>query len=453
MNQQLLDFIKRQMASGRSREDISQVLVSKGGWTEAEVKDAFTSLAAPVSTIAAQSISTPPPPTPPPPTPAPSGVGTSTSSPTNVGAAPWHGVQTPGVYKESRPPKGLRTSTTVSLVALFLILAGGAAWAFFVYFPNLIKPKPEEAVARSLQALITAPTIRINGTLQALGDFESKTAIASSTTSTTTIKTKVSSTTPDVVKGMYDLKLGFVSNVDRRTEGEPKITLSLSPDVSVKIPPFAFDLSAVLDTRSINRTIYIQLRSMTDLLFPIDFARLKGVWIRLEPSDYTQYGSLPNSEQAVLWEKISTSDAFVITQELPLVKEGGERYRHYAFRIDYSKLQTLIAELNRIPGAATTTASLATLPGPTGEIWLSSSDYFPHKLTLTYKLDGAKTDIASSGETQLSGTVTLEALFSRTIEEGGLNAPADATSLSDIMTLLESPKQASSTASGTPAVR
>jgi hypothetical protein len=232
-------------------------------------------------------------------------------------------------------------------------------WGFFVYFPNLIKPKPEEAIARSFQALITAPMIHVEGNLHALGTFESinrETQASSTATSTRAIK------------GDYDLKLGFVSTIDRHVPSDPKVTLSLSPDISVKIPPLAFDLSAVVDTRSINRVLYVQLRSMSDLLFPLDLARLKGVWIRLEPNEYTQLTSLSEDQQSTLWKKINESGAFNITQELPIVKESGVRYRHYAFTIDRSKLVALITELNNIPGVATNTASLALLPSPTGEV-------------------------------------------------------------------------------------
>lgn len=448
MNQQLLDFIKRQIEGGKSREEITRILISQGGWTETEVKDAFASFAAPVSTVAAQSL--PSSPTPALSTSAPSGVGTPTSSPMNVGAVT--PPPTMGVYKQSRPPRGLRVTTTIALVVLFLLLAAGAAWAFFIYFPDLIKPKPEEALAKSLQALVAAPTIHIDGSLNAVGTFESENQITRATSTATSTLAKFSSTTPEILKGDYVIKLGFESTVDRRTAGSPKVTLSLSPDVSVKIPPLTFDLSAVLDTRSIDRTIYVQLRSMTDLLFPIDLSRLKGVWIRLEPSDYTQYTTLPDNQQAEILKKVSDSGVLTVTQEFPTVKEGGVRYRHYAFTLDHAKLASLLAQLNSIPGAATTTASLSKLESPTGEIWISASDYFPHKLTLTYKLDGAQADL-SSGNTKLSGTVTFEANLSRAIEEGATVAPNDARSFSDIMGLLESAPQASSTASGTPAVR
>ena len=340
--------------------------------------------------------------------------------------------------------KKLRTSTTVALVTLFLFLAGGAAWGFFVYFPNLIKPKPEEAIARSLQALIVAPTMYSEGTLRATGTFENKSIHTSSSTA---------STTPDVLEGTYDVKIAFVSTMDRRSAGNPHITLSLSPDVSVKIPPFSFDLSAVLDTRAIDRTIYVQLRSMTDLLFPIDLARLKGVWIRLDPNDYQAYDSFPNNENALLWKKIIENKVFAVTQEFPTVKENGVRYRHYAFSLDHNKLLALITELNRIPGATTTSASLSLLPKPTGEIWISSSDYFPYKLTLSYTLDGAETGLASAGEIKLSGTVALETLFSRDSRGESIAAPVNARSLSEIMGLLGGANSASSTASATPAVR
>ena len=438
MNQQLLNFIKRQIEGGKSREEITRILVSQGGWTETEVKDAFASFAAPASTTAAQTLSTPTLPT-----PAPSGVGTPTSSPTNVGVAP-------GVYKQSRPPKGLRITTTIALIAFFLLIAAGAAWAFFVYFPDLIKPKPEEALAKSLQALVAAPTIHIDGSLHAVGTFESESVPVVATSTATSTRARVAtSTTPQIVKGNYDITLGFVSNVDRRTADSPKVTLSLSPDVSIKIPPLTLDLSAVLDTRSIDRTIYVQLRSMTDLLFPIDLSRLKGVWVRLEPSDYSQYTTLSATQQAEIIQKIQDSGVLTITQEFPTVKEGGVRYRHYAFTLDHPKLASLLAQLNSIPGAATTTASLAKLDSPTGEIWISASDYFPHKLTLTYKLDGAQTDL-SSGNTTLSGTVTFEANLTPAIEEGTAIAPNDAQSLSDVMGLLESPQKATSTGTSSP---
>jgi len=448
MNQQLLDFIKRQLESGHSREDITRILISQGGWTESEVKDAFASFAAPASTAAAQSITTPP----------------SQAAQTAVAPAPvevahqaqpqstatpaWHGAQTPGVYHTSNPKgKGLRRATTISLIIIFLLLAGGAAWAFFIYFPDLIKPKPEEALARSLQALLAAPTVHIDGSLHALGTFESNSdAILSATTTLAS-----SSTTPQLISGDYDVKLGFVSNVDRRGDGDPKVTLSLSPDVSVKIPPLTFDLSAVLDTRSIDRVLYVQLRSMTDLIFPFDFSRLKGVWVRLEPSDYTQYAPA-DAQQTQLWQKLSDKGVLVITQEFPTVKESGVRYRHYAFTLDHAKLASVIAELNQIPRAATTTASLATLPSPTGEIWINSSTYFPHKLILNYKLDGAQADL-SSGDTKLAGTLTFEIQFNPTIDEGSVVAPNDTHSFSDVMGLLDGSEQASSTGSSTAPVR
>lgn len=458
MNQQLLDFIKRQLESGHSREDITRTLISQGGWTETEVKDAFASFAAPTNTAAAQSIGTPPS------TPLTQSASTTPAQATPtlapesqpVAKPEWHGAQAPGVYKDTQTKsKGLRRSTTVTLIILFLLLAGGAAWAFFVYFPDLIKPKPEEALARSLQAFLTAPTVHIDSSIRAVGTFESAeqngisaSSSAESAHSTSTL-IRISSTTPQSIKGDYNISLGLVSNIDRRDGGDPKVTLSLSPDISVKIPPLTFDISAVLDTRFIDRIFYVQLRSMTDLFFPIDFSRLKGVWIQFKPTDYNQYSS---TTQEQLWQQLRTSGALVITQEFPTVKEDGVRYRHYAFTLDQAKFASLIADLNQIPGAATTTASFVSLPSPTGEIWIDSSTYFPHKLLLTYTIDGAQTDL-SSGDTKLAGTVTFEAHFTPTIDEGSVVAPDNVHSFSDVMGLLSGSESASSTGSSTAPVR
>jgi hypothetical protein len=69
---------------------------------------------------------------------------------------------------------------------------------------------------------------------------------------------------------------------------------------------------------------------------------------------------------------------------------------------------------------------------------------------LTYKLDGAQTDLSSIGETKLSGTITFETKFSRDEGTGSVVEPVDTSSLSDIIDLLENSDQASSTGSGTP---
>lgn len=419
MNQQLLDFIKKQMESGQTREDITNVLISRGGWTKDEVSAAFASFASPVSAGVAQVLQSTPPPPPEP-------------KPTQMYVAP-HPLApaNPGVYTPTTK-KGLRRSTTILLIVFFIVLAVGAAWAFYSYFPNLIKPNPEEAIARSVQTLIQSPTVHASGTLQAVGTFESAGAVGTGT--------------PTSIQGDYEIVVGIESNIDRTAAVDPKVSLTLSPDVSVKIPPVTFAASAVLDTRTLNRIVYVQLRSITDILFPIDIARLRGIWIKLEPGDYTQYPGFSSKQQAAVLKKVYDSGALVVTKEHPIVKENGNKYRHYSFTIDNAKFRALMLSLGALPGAATTTASLAALPSPVGEIWISASDYFPHKLMLTYKLDAAQTEI-SGNDALVTGDVSMNLNFSKVARQASLTTPSDTTSFVDVVNLLTRPQSGTSTAS------
>lgn len=466
MNQQLLDFIKKQSLAGRSRDEISHMLITQGGWTETEVNDAFA------HAFTASAPVTPPAPQTPPSTPVINPTPTPTSSPRNSTplnnshpsvSAPrsWQETAAPGVYGAPQTKPRLRKTTTIGLIILFLIIAAGAAWGFVYYFPSLMRPEPEEVLARVAQSLAETPSIHIDGTVNVEGSFD-RVMLPASAVSQSATGTRVTATgTPERTSGTYDVRVGVRGDIDRSGEN-PRASLSLSPDVSLSIPPLTIDLAAELDTVTLNRTVYVQIRSITDLLLPIDLTRLRGVWVRLDESSASDNGvTLPSGSRTELLKLLSESGAFEVTESLPQTVVGDTKVYRYGFRINLDSVITLFERMVSEYAGTELTAEerseierarklLSEFDDPTGEIWIDTKTHFPRRIALSYTFNGARSDTQTSS-TEVTGTASVELELSPLLSSD-IVEPANATSLGEALSSLFAPGDvATSTgATGTP---
>ena len=131
-NQELVNYIKQQLDQGVSKEEVTDKLVSKGGWDKQDVDEAFISIF--------------------PPTPEPK------PEPEIIAPQPM----------EIKPKKGSNKFLMVATVMISLLLIGGGAFGYF--YQKQKAESPEEVFQKMLLQLNDLKSLEFEGTLQLEAD-------------------------------------------------------------------------------------------------------------------------------------------------------------------------------------------------------------------------------------------------------------------------------------------
>ncbi|MBC7836485.1 hypothetical protein H7X87_01760 [Acetobacteraceae bacterium] len=173
INQDVLNYIRGQIALGVSRDVIKKSL-STGGWSEADMVEAFAAI---------DGIRMPPPPVPAPPPPPPIQPISSPVAQSSIQQRP-----VPGVSTISTAPVRRRSVWPWILLILLLIIVGLAA-AIYFWYPSIVdkyfgtEAPPAPIVEQQPAPVQNNTTVNIN------------VPVASSTGTTTTTTTTTTSTT------------------------------------------------------------------------------------------------------------------------------------------------------------------------------------------------------------------------------------------------------------------
>lgn len=380
MNQQLTNFVKNQLSAGKKRDEIKSILINQGGWTEKEVEDVFTQINIPAN-IPKPVIENDEPRI------------LRNEDKTNV-----------GLYQPGKRPR-MNWATTAILAVIFVLLFGGAAWAMVKYFPNLLRPVPEEVLNKTFLSLEELKTAHYEGAFSAKGTILMPMAV------------NASSTNGSSTAGSYDVKVTFSGDMDRTDNDNPKVILSITPDVKIKMPPITFDITATIDSRAVDRIVYVQLKSITDLMLPFDLARFKGKWIKLESDDAQNQGlSISQFNREKIAAVLKETPIIKITEELKDEKIDGLKAYHYKFTVEKEVLAKLIEDKE-------SKRQLSEMTMPAGEIWISKDDFIPVKVKFNYQMKSEN----------INGTVEGEIRLFKANEPISITAPEGALTFNELM--------------------
>jgi len=406
INDQLLDYIKKQLSSGVSRETITHNL--KGAdWTDADLSEAFKAITPPPASTPASSIPVAPVAPIAPVTP---------SVPPNV-----TGMQT-GLPVTTHT-KSKKILTIVGILVL-LGIAGAGAYAYY------------SGVFTTLDSLIP----------QALD----KTQTITSATYDVTANVNFSEL-KDAVSGLPSLgidstKLGFTveGSYDKSNPDNLKSVAVVSLNLSL--------LSVKAESRMIDNIIYFSLVQAPALSFvPVDVSSFTGKWFSIPVTGENNSFDTFSGVDTDVTEKITpeqkdrlyqmVKDAHFIKQTAKLSSEtiGGEPSYHFAFNLDRAGISAYLQSLKSYINTIGKDDSQMSLFDPTsiskqfenlkdfqGEIWIGKNDKLLHKVAVSF---GIQPDLTKEEKIK----VNMVIIFSGYNQPVSIIAPEESTPFMELM--------------------
>ncbi len=398
MNQKLVEFIRTQTLLGKTPKEISDILITQGGWTQEEVQSAFTEAQA-GSREHMQPI------VPEPVTPVGAQVQVAQSAPKSV-------------VTDAPRRKGLRMRTTILFLVAFLLLAAGLAYAYFVYLPNRNQPSLGDALSAIISGSTSIPRAAYAGSIHATGTYQyQRSGISSGDTLT---------------KGSFDMQLPFTFSYVR-TGSSTDWQAQVSPYGTFSMPPLTITASATSSLLFASSTFYLRLDDISEIaMIPFDFSSVKGVWIRsslskASSSDTNTFGmeqfyASTSEAYSEAYKKAFTraisEQAIKVTDTLPGELIGGNRTYRYRFQIDVGKFSTIMTEELRavLPNDESFAPEeidrdLATLPPLWGDLWIDRDSLSLRRVSLMYQVSTTSPSTSNTkNEFTINIRVTLERL-------------------------------------------
>ncbi len=376
MNQKLVEFIRTQTLLGKTPKEISDVLITQGGWTHEEVQKAFTEAQAGskehILPMIGESMAITP------------------AQDRSIQASP---IITTTSQKNPRK-KGLRMRTTILLLITFLLLAAGLAYAYFVYLPNRNQPSLDDALSVVIANSSALTKASYAGSIHATGTFNYIENEVSTASNAATLTNKV--------KGSFNIRVPFAFSYIR-TGSSTNWKAEISPLGSFSMPPFNISASATSSFIFASSTLYARLDDISKMMVPFDFSQIKHKWIRI-PIAQTSSDALHLENTETLYEISSevyrkaftralSEQAIKVVDSLPVSIFGGERTYHYRFQVDMGKFSTIMTEELRtvLPDDESIAPEkfdrdLATLPPLWGDLWIDRDSLTLRRISLLYQI-------------------------------------------------------------------
>jgi len=401
VNQQLLDYIERQLAQGVAKDVISSNLLSQS-WQTSDIEEAFNLV----------------------------GSSKSPSSPQNNTSQPFSAPS-------QQPSKGINKSllTVISIIGL-MVISGGV----FGYFYHS-QESPEKIIQKMVERIAAVRSLEYQG------EIESEVA------------------TPDFFGGSGDLPKSTQTEPNKQTSyssinfsGKSDISNLNNPKSS-----FAFNirtdaLKGLLteedfvfgfELRGIGQFFYLRLGNIPDFRF-FELSFLSDNWIKIDieslkkqlgPEGLEEQIKEAQKQQELTPEQIeglvgvvSVAKVLKVTDKLPSEKIDSVETYHYKFVVDRDNLIKLIADVNSIIQDKTLTEneiadlnkSLEIIESFAGEIWIGKEDLLPYKVSL-------ETLIKETDKSKTSGKLTLVTLFKNYNKPVQIDIPSPVKDLEEFL--------------------
>ncbi|MDP3093516.1 MAG: hypothetical protein Q8N16_02015 [bacterium] len=415
ITRELVEHIKKQLAEGKTREEIRSVLITKG-WPEADISGAIN-MAGAFS--------------PPPPAaavrPAPAGQPVMTDDDLTD-------EETARIYgSPPKPPNKKLIFVVLAVVAALLV--GGGAFAYIYYFQA-----PERILGKMMEKSVLVKSESFSGTAEI--DLEVKADSQS-------------------VKQLPELpfsfgagvNLGFVVNFEGASSDQDKasyFSFDLTPKgwVGGSEKPFA------MEYRGIDKVAYMIIKGLSlPADFQMDLSTLKNQWVRIDLkeiketlkgfgmteedlAELDQAQSVPEIPPEKMLELYRKFKPVQITEKLKAEKIDGQNTYHYKYSVDKQALAKLFQEIEKIEGLEfSSEESLSQgindyLERIDGEIWIGKKDFLARKTTVNFVAKVDREGVVVSSTAKLT---VFSKDFNKPVK---VEVPADAKSLEEFIGLV-----------------
>jgi len=428
-DENLLKYIKDGLAQGRT-EDVIRPLLLSAGWAQKDIDDAFAFVdGAPAGSVAPVS---------------------------TINNVVQEQVQHQPQFQPQRPPSSKTWRwITAGILVLVIVLIGG--WLAYAAFMN---PSPQQVLDAMFQ----------NG-------FSNITSIDNDTQISVNIHIVPASTTASSTFGMQNginpyagmLLGGSSSDLSLQAEGSGTVVFVSDNDrdvdqnfkVSVNAGQAGQSMTFALggDFRSVDGVVYLNLSAVPNVGF-FDPSTIEGKWIELQADSSTlglAQNLSGNPSLTIPSTTISAADiqkiesaaeqAITITKTLSDESIGGVPNYHYQYVINKQGVQNAVLAAATVAahsfGATSTTLDASTTDAITmgtseflgaftamgGELWIGTSDHYPHQTTLQLAFS------TSTPYGTISGTINVTSTLTNINGGQVISAPAGAE---DFQTLMQS---------------
>jgi hypothetical protein len=455
---ELLDYIKKQLQSGKSKEELRDSLLNRG-WQEADIESAFQSLSGfsfrPMPQAAPPSAASQGQPAAKPIAPSESLSAQAKDSGSGQPQPVSQARQTPAVGIQGSPQKqmvdqtgrvkteddfsdeemaqvyGYRSSANkagkkkiwpiiLMVFGVLLLISGAAAAAYFFYFQS-----PSRIIAKLTAQMSGIKSAKYSGT----ADVSIKTTGDPFKDLLNNGQSAVSQIGSPFSAGInLDFTLQFNGAADSSDPNQPQGFLKL--DLKSKGPSDG-ELQEFLglELRTIKEVVYIGLVQLPNLP---EISGLKDKWLKIDPveiGDYLKTRGLTDEQlqdfdkaisgQTISQEKLDKIKKLVADLKMPKItaklageKIDGQDTYHYQYLVDKASFKKLIEGIDEIMGVQMPVdtqvqfnKALDSYSDITGELWIGKKDSFLHKFTMDFGIDLKEPE--SEFSSQMKITVSL----------------------------------------------
>lgn len=416
---ELVEFVKQQLARGVPADALRTVLIQRG-WPVADI-DAELGLPA------AAAMPRPAPAAPPTAGPTPYSQAEVSSIPVRLTAEPATGQALPNlVLGSSLPGSGKKPWAIIAaVIGGVAILGAVGAWAYVTYFPT-----PEKVINRSWNALSQVTSLEYSVEITAEGEADAFTG-------------DLPVSVPGAGTGKAKVTLSLNGATDTKSLVDSRSSLSVALASSGAGVPLNF----AMDFRTIGKVFYARFPDLGNLGF-VDLSGLKNRWIKIDTEAIAQSlggNKIPEAAKSGLKpedadkvrQALREANLITITKKLPGETVDGVATYHYQFELNREGIKKFITAVRQITGENGNNESLGELYYkidtaqnlPTGELWISKSDYLPRKLLLAGEIkDDGKMD-AKKGPVTYAATLNFKS-FNQPVT---VETPTDARDIKDII--------------------
>ncbi|KKQ75885.1 MAG: hypothetical protein US98_C0057G0010 [Parcubacteria group bacterium GW2011_GWC1_38_6] len=353
INQQILDYIKEQLQSGKTKDDIKNSL-STGGWLPSDVEEAFNMLNSQVQP--------------------------QLTPPDNMSSV--------------RPRKPKKALFAIISIIIGITIIGGGIFAYLNYSQS-----PESILQKMSSKLIEIKSFEYSGEITAQINTDALDTYAG---------------TKDSSSNKVNFSINFNGSSDIQDLDNPKDQLALN--IKADALPIG-DSFFEIETRTIDKIIYIKINNLPDLgIFDLSAVENQWIKIDTENikkqlglEKFEEQIKEKQKEQELTPEQIEElktvlqqAKIFKATEKLPNEKVDGINTYHYKIEIDKEGLKKIFAEISDIAkdkflSDAEFEKIIESLGFHDGEIWIGKKDLLPYKFSSSLTIKETETS-KTSGE-------------------------------------------------------
>ena len=410
IDQQLLDYIKKELGMGVSKEEIKNILLSNG-WQDNDIEEVFN-FKEPSEEIIPNNI------------PRQSDVNPVSLSEQPLSSNLPETKLSEDVISTKSSKKPLKIIISIILA---LMLIGGSVFAYFYYFES-----PERIVAKMLENMSNVKSLEYKGQM----------AVEVETLTTSSISYFLEKADNSKEKQKESALLDLSGSFDINNLDSPKLVSSIK--ITSDVIEENTEASIIIN----DEVYYFKLTDIPNIFFDASF--LEDKWVSVDLKEIKKYleeegkgedvEEFEKQKKILLEEKTEQikeitkkANVYIITKKSIDEINGKKAYR-YAFTMSREKIIDLFSEINKLisdeplikdEDRQEVMEILKDVEMPSGEVWIGKEDLLLYKIKIDYTLENIEMETVADFDIDLefsnhnkeikvdipSSTKTLEEIF------------------------------------------